>query len=168
MPNHWHLVAHPNQDGDLSKFMGWLSNTHTRRWHAIKNTIGEGHLYQGRYKSFLCQQDRYFISLVKYVERNAKKANLCSFAQDWKWSSLYKRENGTMEQRKIFSEWPIAIPENYLQLVNEGQNVSEERMIENSIIKNNPYGDNEWIKKTVKKFGLEQTLRGVGRPKKSD
>ncbi len=32
MPNHWHLVVHPKQNGDLAKFMGWLSNTHTRRW----------------------------------------------------------------------------------------------------------------------------------------
>ena len=53
MPNHWHLVLHPKQDGNLSSFMGWLTNTHTRRWHTSKNTIGEGHLYQGRYKAFL-------------------------------------------------------------------------------------------------------------------
>ena len=101
MPNHWHLVVYPKQDGDLSKFMGWLSNTHTRRWHATKKTIGEGHLYQGRYKSFLCQKDNYFLTLVRYVERNAKKANLCQLAQDWRWSSIYRRENGSNEQKKI-------------------------------------------------------------------
>ena len=55
MPNHWHLVLYPEKDGDLAKFMGWLSNTHTRRWHTAEKTIGHGHLYQGRYKSFLCQ-----------------------------------------------------------------------------------------------------------------
>ena len=49
MPNHWHLVLHPKKDGDLSKFVGWLANTHTRRWHTMKKTIGQGHLYQGRY-----------------------------------------------------------------------------------------------------------------------
>ena len=40
MPNHFHLVLYPRDDGDLSKFMGWLSNTHTRRWHTVKNSIG--------------------------------------------------------------------------------------------------------------------------------
>ncbi len=64
------------EDGDLSKFMGWLSNTHTQRWYALKKTTGQGHLYQGRYKSFICQDDNYFITLVRYVERNPKKANL--------------------------------------------------------------------------------------------
>ncbi len=37
MPNHWHLSLYPKKDGDLSKFMGWITNTHTRRWHATKN-----------------------------------------------------------------------------------------------------------------------------------
>ncbi len=41
MPNHWRLVLHPKKDGDLSLFMGWLTNTHTRRWHVSKDTIGE-------------------------------------------------------------------------------------------------------------------------------
>jgi len=31
--------------------MNWLTLTHTQRWHAIKRTTGQGHLYQGRYKS---------------------------------------------------------------------------------------------------------------------
>lgn len=165
MPNHWHLVVCPKQDGDLSKFMGWLSNTHTRRWHASKKTIGEGHLYQGRYKSFLCQKDNYFLTLVRYVERNAKKANLCQFAQDWPWSSLRRREKGSPEQKNILSSWPINIPSNYLLSVNQDQNTNEENTIENSILKSNPYGNTDWVEKVVKDFGLEQTLRRIGRPK---
>lgn len=34
MPNHWHLVVRPLQDGELSRFTGWLTLTHTQRWHA--------------------------------------------------------------------------------------------------------------------------------------
>ena len=44
MPNHWHLVLWPHQDGDLSRFMGWLTLTHTQRWHAHHHTVGHGHL----------------------------------------------------------------------------------------------------------------------------
>jgi len=165
MPNHWHLVVYPKQDGDLARFMGWLTNTHTRRWHTSKKTIGEGHLYQGRYKSFLCQKEDYFYALVRYVERNAKKANLCQLAQDWKWSSIFRREKGTPEQKEVLSDWPVDIPQNYLLLVNQSQTLNEEENIENSIIKGNPFGDIDWVKKVVKDYGLEQTLRGVGRPK---
>jgi putative transposase len=56
MPNHWHLIVSPVDDGDLSKFVGWLTMTHTQRWHVAHRTIGSGHLYQGRYKSFLVNQ----------------------------------------------------------------------------------------------------------------
>ena len=42
MPNHWHLVLWPRQDGDLSRFMGWLTLTHTQRWHAHHHTSGHG------------------------------------------------------------------------------------------------------------------------------
>jgi len=100
MPNHWHLVLYPKNDGDMGLFMGWLTNTHTRRWHTKKNTVGEGHLYQGRYKSFICQEDEHLLTLNRYVERNALKANLVKKAQDWKWSSIYRREYGTADQKK--------------------------------------------------------------------
>ena len=165
MPNHFHLILYPKQDGDLSRFMGWLTNTHTRRWHTIKNTIGQGHLYQGRYKSFICQKDNYFLALVCYVERNAKKAHLCRKAQDWKWSSLYRREKGSLNQKKILSVWPVDVPKNYLLLVNKVQDKDDEELIERSIVKSNPFGNMDWIEKAVERFGLEQTLRKVGRPK---
>ena len=165
MPNHWHLVLYPKKDGDLVKFMGWLSNTHTRRWHMEKHTIGEGHLYQGRYKSFICQNDNHFITLVRYVEQNALKAHLVEKAENWKWSSVWRREYGNNEQKKILSAWPIAVPDDYLSSLNQLEMQSGEEDIEIAIIKSNPFGDEHWVDGTVKQFGLEQTLRGVGRPK---
>jgi REP element-mobilizing transposase RayT len=76
MPNHWHLVLYPRKNGNLSTFVNWLTLTHTQRWHAAHRTIGHGHLYQGRYKSFLCETDAHFIQLVRYVERNPLRAHL--------------------------------------------------------------------------------------------
>mgnify|MGYP001419569864 CR=1 FL=1 len=166
MPNHWHLVLYPHKDGDMGLFMGWLTNTHTRRWHTAKNAVGHGHLYQGRYKSFLCQTDEYFLTLVRYVERNAKKANLTRKAEDWKWSSVWRREYGTPKQKKLFSEWPVPLPKNYLHILNEPQTEDEEEALECAIERGNPFGDYNWVQKIIKKFGLEQTVRNVGRPRK--
>jgi putative transposase len=165
MPNHWHLVVYPKNDGDLSKCMGWLTNTHTRRWHTTKNTIGQGHLYQGRYKSFLCQKDTHFLALIRYVERNGKRAKLVKNAEDWKWSSVWKRENGTSIQKKILSTWPIKIPTNYIKYLNEAQSEEEIMSIRKSINKNVPFGASMWVGKIVDIFKLGQTLKGVGRPK---
>jgi putative transposase len=52
MPNHWHLVCWPRNDGHLSEFVRWLSVTHSMRWHAHYHTGGTGHIYQNRFKSF--------------------------------------------------------------------------------------------------------------------
>lgn len=168
MPNHWHLVLYPKQDGNLARFMGWLTNTHTRRWHTRKGTVGQGHLYQGRYKSFICQDDNHFLSLVRYVERNAKKANLVKASENWKWSSVWRREKGTKKQRKLLSEWPVPKPKNYLTWLNQAQTEEEKEKeaIEKSINKGSPYGLDSWVEIIVRKFNLGQTLRKVGRPKK--
>jgi REP element-mobilizing transposase RayT len=55
MPNHWHLIVWPHQDGEVSRFVGWLTLTHTQRWHAHRHTRGSGHVYQGPFKSFPVQ-----------------------------------------------------------------------------------------------------------------
>ena len=84
MPNHWHLLLYPRQDGDLSAGMGWLGTAHTRRYHAQTHTIGGGHLYQGRYKSFLVDDDTYLLTVIKYIERNPVRAKLSKTAESWR------------------------------------------------------------------------------------
>ncbi len=78
MPNHWHLVLWPREDGDLSTFVGWLTLTHTQRWHAHRHSEGSGHVYQGRFKSFLVESDEYLWTVCRYVERNAVRQGCAS------------------------------------------------------------------------------------------
>ena len=63
MPNHWHQVVWPREDGDLSRYVGWLTLTHTQRWHAHRHSAGSGHLYQGRFKSFPVEGDGHFLTV---------------------------------------------------------------------------------------------------------
>ncbi|MEK7118518.1 MAG: transposase [Patescibacteria group bacterium] len=70
MPNHWHLVLYPKNDGDLGMFMRRLTNAHTRHVHTRTKTVGSGHLYQERYKSFIVDTDNDLLALITYVERN--------------------------------------------------------------------------------------------------
>ena len=72
MPNHWHLVLYPRADGDLAKFMQRVTMTHTQRYHAKGQTVGYGHLYQGRYKSLPVEMGGHFMTLVRYVESGAE------------------------------------------------------------------------------------------------
>ena len=82
MPNHWHLVLWPEQDGQLGAFMQRLTTTHVRRWHLHRKSVGWGHLYQGTYKSFPIETDEHLLAVVCYVERNALRAGLVERAED--------------------------------------------------------------------------------------
>ncbi len=106
MANHWHFVLWPEKNGDLARFMQKLSVTHVRNWQENRRRVGMGHVYQGRYKSFPMETDDYFYQVVRYVERNALRANLVESADAWRWSSLWRREHGTREDRKLLAARP--------------------------------------------------------------
>ena len=106
LPNHWHLVVWPKKDKDLSSFTGWLTLTHTQRWRAHRHSAGTGHLYQGRFKSFPVQSDGHFITLCRYVERNALRAGLVDAAETWQWGSLWRRHQGKSKRKGLLSPWP--------------------------------------------------------------
>lgn len=167
MPNHWHLVLRPRRDGDLSKFMGWLTLTHTQRWHAHFHTVGTGHLYQGRFKSFPIQDDEHFLTVCRYVERNALRANLVERAEDWMFGSLWHRRERNEFAQRVLSDWPIPCPRQWLQHVNQPQSDAEVAALRRSVNRGTPFGDSGWTKRMVKRLGLEVTVRPRGRPKKS-
>ena len=60
-------------------------------FHQARQRVGYGHLYQGRYRSFPVESDEHFYQVMRYVERNALRANLMERADDWRWSSLWRR-----------------------------------------------------------------------------
>ena len=165
MGNHWHLVVWPEEDGQLSRFVGWLTLTHTQRWHAHRQSAGLGHLYQGRFKSFPIQNDEHFLTVCRYVERNALRANLVILAEEWRWSSLYRWHRGTPEQKALLSPWPVRRSANWIEHVNEPQTDEELSVIQRSIDRGCPFGNAEWYETTAKTLGLEITTRPRGRPR---
>jgi len=82
MPNHWHLLLWPRQDGDLSELLRWITINHTQRWHAHHHTAGTGPVYQGRFRSFPVQSDEHFLMIARYVERNPLRARLVRHAEN--------------------------------------------------------------------------------------
>jgi putative transposase len=166
MPNHWHLILFPRTDTNLSEFMGWLSTTHVRQYRTKTKSIGYGHLYQDRYKSFPVETNEYCNTLIRYVEQNPLRAKLITQAEDWQWSSLWRREKGSMEQKKLLNSLPIALPANYLESVNDILNPEKLTAIRYSVNKGSPFGTDVWTNKTIDQFKMQHTLRGAGRPRK--
>jgi len=166
MPNHWHLILWPRRDGDLSRFMAWLTLTHTQRWHAQHRSVGSGHLYQGRFKSFPVQTDDHFLTVCRYVERNALRAKLVKHAESWQWSSLWRRHQGPKHSQWL-TDWPLPRPRQWVKLVNESQTDEELESVRLSVQRGRPFGKEFWVQRTTRRLNLESTLRPRGRPKRN-
>jgi putative transposase len=166
MPNHWHLVLWPRKDGELSEFVRWLTHTHVMRWHAHFGTSGSGHLYQGRFKSFPIEADEHLYCVLRYVERNAKRANLVRRAEQWRWSSLWRRVHGGPLEQELLHRWPVPHPADWVAHVNRAQSEAELKAVRHAIRRGAPLGSPAWQLRTANKLGLEWTLRARGRPRK--
>jgi len=167
MPNHWHLVLWPKKDGELSRFMQWLTVTHMRRWHAHRGSAGNGPLYQGRFKSFVIQQDEHLLIVIRYVERNALRAKLVERAEGWLWSSIARRTRGSAPSWLVpLSHWPVEPPDNWTRQVNHPQTDAELAALNQSIKRGAPFGDAKWQKQTVIRLNLQSTLRNPGDPQR--
>ncbi len=162
MPNHWHLVVWPQEDGELSDFMRWLTVTHTQRYHAHYQTAGTGPLYQGRFKSFPIQEDEHLLAVYRYVERNPLRAHLASKGEASPWSSLGQ----AAPHNVALDPGPVARPRNWSAYVNKPETEPELEALRRSVVRGCPFGTVEWQQQTAKNLGLEATLRSPGRPRK--
>jgi REP element-mobilizing transposase RayT len=84
MGNHYHLLLKTN-DANLSKAMQWFGSSYTRKFN-LKNSTG-GHLFQGRFKSIIVENDTYLLRLSCYIHRNPVKAGMVERLADYQWSS---------------------------------------------------------------------------------
>jgi putative transposase len=160
MPNHIHLVVRPVGDGDLSRWTQRVFTTHVRRYHATFNTSGR--IWQGRFKAFLIQQDAHLLTVMRYVERNALRADLVSRAEHWKWGSLSWRavEPGPV----ALAESPVTLPNDWVEYVNKPQTPAEVESIRVCINRQRPFGSAKWVYRKVRELGLESSLSPLGRP----
>jgi putative transposase len=163
MPNHVHLVVQPAAAGDVSRWMQWVFTTHVHWSHAKYGTTGR--LWQGRFKAFLIQADHYLLTVMRYTERNALRANLVERAEDWCWGSLAWR--GARCPPVALSPAPIALPSYWRHLVNEPQTAAELAEIRRCVNRQRPFGDEAWVAARAKEFGMEHSLAPIGRPRKT-
>ena len=166
MHNHWHLVLQPSRVEDLGRFMQWVCSTHVRRWREHRGSVGQGHLYQGRFKSFPVQDDHHLLTLLRYVEANPLRAGMIKRAEQWPWSSLGngQAQDGTAVQ---LSDWPVDRPHNWVQSVNRPLDAPQLDDLRRCVQRGRPFGADRWVRRTVKTMHLESTMRDPWRPRKT-
>lgn len=163
MPNHFHLVVMPAADGDLSRWMHRVLNTHVRRYHTFHGT--SGHIWQGRFKAFPIEEDEHLLTVLRYVERNPVRADLAPRAEQWAWSSA-KCWTANAERPAFVEVGPVKRPRNWLDFVNKALTPAELEAVRRCANRGSPYGSADWTAQAATRLGLQSTLRSRGRPKK--
>lgn len=93
MDNHVHLAIETGKI-PLSKIMASLQSAYTQDFN--RRHKRSGHLFQGRYKAFLIEKDRYALALLRYIHENPVQAGVAARAEHFAWSSdrAYRRGRG--------------------------------------------------------------------------
>jgi putative transposase len=149
----------------MSNFLRWVSLTHTQRYHAHHGTAGEGHVYQGRFKSFPIQDDDHYFVVSRYVERNALQARLVDRAEDWRWGPLHRWLCEHEPDPKLLSPLSLSRLPNWVRRVNEPLTETELAAVRWSVKRGSPFGDETWVESIARRLDLESTLRPRGRPR---
>jgi putative transposase len=163
MPNHIHLVVRPVADSDLARWTHWIFTTHVRWYHAKYSTTGR--VWQGRFKAFIVQEDHHLLTLMRYVERNALRANLVERAEDWRWGSLAWRRARPAPVELMPS--PVPLPSYWRQYTNDPQTAVELAEIRTCVQRQRPFGSAEWVARQAVELGVSPSLAAMGRPRKS-
>ena len=132
MPNHFHLLIRIVRAADLSKLIHHIATSYS--YYVRKAYDKVGYIFQGRYKSFLIENDSYLLDCGRYIERNPVRAGIVRDPAKYDWSSynfyvnsmpncllsvdpLYAELAATPKERqKIYREY-IEVPRNYEMLI---------------------------------------------------
>jgi len=86
MDNHFHLQIKTLR-ANLSRCMHWLGVTYATRFNRCHGRVG--HVFQGRFKSILVEDELYMNQLSLYIHRNPLRSGLVKRLVDYKWSSYF-------------------------------------------------------------------------------
>ena len=96
MSNHVHRAIRAGHF-PLSRIMAGLQSSYTQWFNRRHGRVG--HLFQGRYKAFLVQEERYLLGLVRYIHENPVRAKVVERPRDYaSWpasSKVYAYQNNT-------------------------------------------------------------------------
>lgn len=116
MPNHFHTLVRPAEDGALSAYFHWVLGCYSRHIRTRTHTSGSGHVFQQRFWTGPITDDRHFLSVLRYIERNPLSAKLVEQAEQWPWSSFALRQTGADD---LLDAMPVALPSDWVAQVHD-------------------------------------------------
>ncbi len=170
MGNHIHLLIRP-RDCSISRIAQSLLVSHTQRYHRFHRS--SGHVWQGRFKSPVIQDDDHLLTVLRYIEANPLRAKLVERAGDYAWSSFACHGLGRSDPLLDPVVWYDALASSsaarqrrlsaYVhQIPEEDELAAIRRSSETGL----PYGETEWVDRLCRELKLDLTIRPRDRPRK--
>ena len=171
MTNHFHLLLRPEPGQAVSKIMQSLSIAHTWRYHKRWRSIG--HVWQGRFKSPVIQDDGHLLNVLRYIEANPLRARMVEDLATYRWSSFPAHAKGVADpllesfpEFEAIGRTPKDCRERWARKVLAEQSEPELKRIRESARTGRPLGQDEWVAANATHLGIELNPRPRGRPKK--
>lgn len=168
--NHFHLLIRPRETS-ISRIMQSLLVSHTQRYH--RHHRSGGHVWQGRFKSPVIQNDEHLLTVLRYIEANPLRAKLVPRAEDYPWSSYRAHGLGEMDELvdslSIFdaiSPYPSIRRRRWAEKVHLAMREHNLDAIRRSSATGLPYGNAAWVRKLSQRLDLDLVIRPRGRPRK--
>jgi REP element-mobilizing transposase RayT len=137
MNNHVHILFKSGEKGIsavMRKLLTWYAIYYNRRHERT------GHLFENRYKSILCEEDRYLLALIRYIHLNPIRAGVMETMKDldaYRWSGhssvIGKESRLWMDTEYVllqFGDKAGLAKKEYRRFINEGVLTKPERELE--------------------------------------
>jgi putative transposase len=171
MGNHIHLLLRP-VSGSVSRIMQSLLVSHTQRYHRFHRS--GGHVWQGRFKSPVIQDDEHLLTVLRYIEANPLRAELVEQAGDYRWSSFRAHGLGEsdalldrVEGYEALAAQRAARLRRWAAYVHRTPDDAELAAIRRSNETGLPLGERGWRESLCKRLHLDLTIRPRGRPRRN-
>jgi REP element-mobilizing transposase RayT len=153
MPNHYHLLIETLQP-NLSKIMQYINTSYTVYYNTKRNKVG--HLFQGRFKSIMIDEDEYFLELTRYIHLNPVKAKMVETPENYKWSSyggyLKPKHNKYIDYPEL-NHYLGMKPSAYKEFVLSSMNKRD--ILFNNVYAGSFLGGRDFVKNKIAKFKPE-------------
>lgn len=171
MTDHFHLLLKPEPGRSISRILQSLTVTHAWRYH--KRHRSSGHVWQGRFKSPVIQDDAHLLVVLRYIEANPLRAGVVADPADYRWSSFQRHGMGRDDPLlSDFPEWrelgktEAERRRRWRAKVRARQDEAELAAVRSSLQGGRPFGSEGWTADVAGRLGLDLTPRRRGRPPK--
>jgi putative transposase len=171
MSNHFHLLLQPGAGQSISRILQSLTVAHT--WHYHRRHHRVGHVWQGRFKSPVIQDDDHLLTVLRYIEANPLRAGMVKDLKDYPWTSY--ASHGLGAANPLLRELPVwsalaateaGRQKYWRRLVHAPLSTQELTALRRSVASGRPFGSETWAECMGARLGVVLTAKRRGRPPK--